>query len=254
MDQAQIKLLLTNLFSHDPISDAPCHPNQADIVAYVEVELEHGHAAAHNPVLQRQIATCASCHTLYTELKALLQLERTEQLVEPPSATFDLTFLQEKANAQAQVRNQTALAAPPTAARRQVDSLRWRVNELGHLLVALSAEFLETLQPAPKAAYLKAPVRNLFTVTSPPLGTDLGADLTVTLAVNTPRRQPEACIVNVTADIPSRGGWPNLGGITVKLALDDVTIATGTTDAFGKVAFAGIARTDLSRLQITVIS
>ncbi len=248
MDQAQIKLLLTNLFSPDQISDAPCHPNQAEIVAYIEAELEQGHAAA-DPALQSQLAICASCRTLYTELKALLQLEQAAQLVEPPSATFDLSFLQETASPQAQVRSQPALAPPPTAARRQVDSLRWRVNEFGHLLVALSAEFLDSLQPAPQAAYLKAPVRNLFTVTSP----SLMADLSVTLAVNMPRRQPEACIVSVTADIPSRGGWPNLGGTTVKLALDDATIATGTTDAFGKVAFADIARADLSRLQLTVI-
>ena len=248
MDQAQIKLLLTNLFSQDQISDAPCHTNQAAIVAYIEAELAQGHAAA-DSALQGQLATCVSCHTLYTELKALLQLERTAQLVEPPSATFDLTFLQETASLQSQLRSQPALAPPPTTTRSQVDSLRWRVNELGHLLVALSTEFLDSLQPAPQAAYLKAPVRNLFTVTSP----SLGSDLIVTIAVNTPRRQPEACIVSVTADIPSRGGWPNLGGTTVKLALDDATIATGTTDAFGKVAFAGIARTDLSRLQLTVI-
>lgn len=249
MNQDQTKRILTDLFTDDFVGDSaddladdvvPCHANQDAIVAYVEAELEQRDVLALYPALHAQLNSCASCRLVYAELKALLMMEEAGTLVEPSrEALFALPFLQPTAPTQA-LEQATAAETP--------DPIQWLVNELGQMIVALSADFLAALQPPMQPAHLKSSTRDLFAVTSPAI-TD---DLSVTLAGKTMRRQPDYSTITVTAEIPSRGGWPHLGGTTVTLAIGEDLVETRETDAFGKVVFAGIALADLARLRITV--
>ncbi|MEZ4866943.1 MAG: hypothetical protein R3C14_36815 [Caldilineaceae bacterium] len=249
MNQEQLKLILTSLFTNDtddaedPVEDEPpCHINQSDIAAYVEAELNGLNARALYPELQLQLHSCPSCRTVYTELRDLFTLEYSGTWAEPPLApTFDLSFLPAVSAPRAVIAHPKGVEQPEWA------TIRWVLNEVGQMVVALSAEFIATLQ-LPQPVYLKGAARDLFEVRSPALA----EDLVVTLAAREMRRNPEQCVLTVTAEIPSRGGWPALAGTAVTLSIGATTVAMRQTDAFGKAVFEGIARTDLGDLRLTV--
>ena len=133
----------------------------------------------------------------------------------------------------------------PTASGRKW----WRLTNLVRLVMALSAEFVESLQPdAPQPAFLKSTANDLFAVSSP----DIADDLQVTVIARANRRDQERCTITVTAEIPSRNGWPHLGGTAVTVMVGGREVETVSTDAYGKVIFADFARQDLARLVLTV--
>jgi hypothetical protein len=134
-------------------------------------------------------------------------------------------------------------------AERVIDHITWRLGEWGQLIAIFSADFIHSLQPAEQQpSFLKASTGDLFVVSSP----DITDNLSVTITAKEKRRDAERCSLIVNADIPSRGGWPNLGGSAVTLAVGGHEIERLYTNAFGNVVFDNIAQADLARLSLTV--
>jgi hypothetical protein len=77
-------------------------------------------------------------------------------------------------------------------------------------------------------------------------------DLQATITVEDMRADPAYCTVTVEADIPSRGGWPNLAGTEVMLKRGELELDTQRTDAHGEVVFEGIATDDLAHLVVEI--
>ncbi len=254
MNQEQTKRLLTDLFAADFATDgaddgAPCHANQDDIAAYVEAELDGVDVAVRYPVLHAQLAECATCREAFTELKMLLEMARAGTFVEPPAAPqFDLSYLT-AAPTSVPIEASASTAEDAVHAETTIDHITWRVAALGQLIVTLSEDFIQSLQPVTlQPSFLKSTTGDLFAVTAPAIADDL----VVTIAARPMRREPEHCTITVGAEIPSRGGWPELSGTAVTLSIDGETMETRHTDAFGKVVFEGIARDALGQVTIAV--
>jgi len=244
------------------MGQSPCHQNQEEFVVYIEAEQDGLNGAIEYPELHAQLQSCNSCYRLYTEVKELLEIVQRDTLVEPPvKADFVLPVSidsVEMASAfEKRGHDGIALEEPTTTfidtsaqvqKEQDAHAVLWTFNRMGQLLVALSADLLNSFQPSPQTSYLKTTVRELFTIQSP----NIADDLTVTISAHTVRRNPEQCTLAITADIPSRNGWPNLGGTTVTLLLEEEEAATELTDAFGTVVFTEIACTSLAKAQLLV--
>ncbi|MCB0111680.1 MAG: hypothetical protein KDE53_37410 [Caldilineaceae bacterium] len=254
MDQDQIKRLLTAIFADvtqamgSTDDSQPCHANQEEIVVYIEAEQAGEPVAALYPALSAQLQSCTRCQTLYAELKDLLDMVQAETLVAPPPpATFQLPISAAPFNARPRAIDSDSAE---TIVKQQTDdhSILWTLNGLGQVIATFSTDLLALFQPPPQPSFLKAPPRNLFTIQSP----SISDDLQITLAARTVRHHPELCTLTVTCDIPSRGGWPNLGGTTVTLVLGRDEVATQPTDTFGRAMFEGIACAALAHVQVLV--
>lgn len=257
MHHDRIKRLLAEIFADsEQVADAvleapPCHSNQEEIVAYIEAEQDGLNASVQFPEIHAQIHSCRSCYRVYEELQELLEMARAETLVEPPLAADFVLPVQDEVASDGHVIVERAGASQTSGQsvqQRDTHSVLWTFNEIGQMIAAFSIDLLQSFQPSPQLNYLKAPMRELFSLQSP----EIAADLNITIAAHTKRRDPEQCTLTVTADIPSRGGWPNLGGTAITLLLDAEKVATEVTDAFGTVIFDGIACTALAQAQVLV--
>ncbi|MCB0061164.1 MAG: hypothetical protein KDE19_03580 [Caldilineaceae bacterium] len=227
MNEEQIRQLLTEIFvaqsdkSGAAAQELPCHTNQEEIIVYLEAEQSGKNPANEYPALHAQLQSCPTCYTLYAELKELLAMERDGTLVEPPiQARFIVPVLDTVATGHRAVVAKSGEAVAKKV--RDGQAVLWTFTELGQLIATLSTELLAAFQPDLQPSYLKAASQELFTIHSPAIAEDLN----LTITAQTGRRDHEHCALTVTADIPSRGGWPNLGGITVKLLLDTEELAT----------------------------
>lgn len=277
MDSDKIKRLITEIYADQNekedalIRELPCHANQEAIVAYIEAEGKGEDPAVLYPDIFVQLQSCPSCFTLYEELKELLEMAQCNTWIEPPlPAEFVLPpFIAEETEARtvtaptmAQSPNDakqesTSVKAPPPrpmAERMIADAvddayaIPWHITAIGELVVTLSQEFLNSFSPQPMPNYLKAVPDDIFTIQSPALSDDLQ----VTISAQTMRQNRDKCKLTVIADIPSRGGWPNLGGTIVTILFDNGNAQTHRTDAFGKVHFEEIVCSAFSQLQIVV--
>ncbi|MCB0098629.1 MAG: hypothetical protein KDE46_23005, partial [Caldilineaceae bacterium] len=125
----------------------------------------------------------------------------------------------------------------------------WRLADWHRMVVTFSDQFITAIQPAaPRYATLRAVGDKLFQIDSQ----DLAADLTVTIAGRPQRNDSGQCVISVDAQIPSRGGWPNLAGTNVTLWVNEKVVATRQTDAFGQAVFDGVPRDDLGHMQVSV--
>ncbi len=77
-------------------------------------------------------------------------------------------------------------------------------------------------------------------------------DLHVTITVRVKPNKPDYCTVTVKADIPSRGGWPNLDNTEVTLKRGDIDPRTELTDAYGESVFEEISWAELPDFVIEV--
>lgn len=77
-------------------------------------------------------------------------------------------------------------------------------------------------------------------------------DLEVTVTAEEQQNDPRRCTVIVEVNIPSRGGWPNLGDTKVSLK-EGTELQTRLTDAFGKAVFENVSTEALSNLDLKVI-
>lgn len=200
---------------------------------YLQAEAE---GQAHVPrwrAVALHLETCPHCAAAYATLTDLVALAYGERGVEPPRYPVpELAFLRQKKDRHSQ----------PV-------SIAWRLDELGRLIVELSAELLHALQlpayqPAYATARLKSEKKTLFQLALK----EAVKDLEVTITAEETRDDPTRCTVSVQVHIPSRGGWPNLADTEVTIKRDEQELETQRTDAFGEAVFEGIATDDLAHL------
>lgn len=226
---SKTRSILEAVFDDAPLPEA-CQACRASLAAYVDAELAAQPAAGLYPMVAEHLAGCTDCLQVYKELSSLLSLERQGQLQPPPAKpTFDFGYLPQKAG---------------TPTQRP-----WRLDELGRLIVALSADLLHSLQgPALQPSYLKGEAGAGFELV---LAEGLD-DLQVSIHAEPRPRQPGRIDLAVGVDIPSRGGWPNLAGSAVTLRRGSDVLDQQDTDAFGKVVFEDVPVDDLPSLSFEI--
>ena len=218
--------------------------NVEDLLVYIETERAGRAAAQLHPQVQSALASSAACRQAYEALKAFLQWEASAVLETPPRPLqLDLSYLPVATPAPVVVQPATVLA-----------QLSWYWAQLGYLVVELSSEILgplQSLQPQPTYSFARAAQgeANAYHFTLENQLADLNFRLTIE------REQPagDQCQVIVEAEIPSRGGWPNLADTIVNLKQADTVVQSRLTDAFGRAVFPAVALSQLPALQVEVI-
>ena len=228
--------ILQSLLDETAFPTADCRACQDLLSAYVDAELNGSDAASAFPTVHEHLAGCTTCGPIYAELKALLALEQSEELVMPPvAATFDFSYLPQPA---------TMPESEP-----QPSGQPWRLDALGRLIIQFSADLLRTLQgPALQPSYLKGDASRPLTYAL----TGALDDLDVRINAEPARNDPSGYDVEVEVDLPSRGGWPNLAGSVVTLFVDEGEFDRQETDAFGKTLFEGVPADALPGVAIVV--
>lgn len=228
--------ILQSLLDETAFPTADCRACQDLLSAYVDAELNGSDAASAFPTVHEHLAGCTTCGPIYAELKALLALEQSEELVMPPvAATFDFSYLPQPA---------TMPESEP-----QPSGQPWRLDALGRLIIQFSADLLRSLQgPSLQPGYLKGDASQPLTYAL----TGTVADLDVRISAEPARRNPDRYDVEVDVDIPSRGGWPNLAGSVVVLLVQSEEFDRQETDAFGKALFENVPADALPGVAIVV--
>lgn len=230
---------LVRALTTDEEDSLTCQECQDLLPDYLGAEVEgQTHKARWRPVAFH-LETCPHCSAEYATLSDLLELAHGGRGEEPPDYPApDLSFLRQEEDRLPQ----------PTG-------IPWRLDELGRLIIEFSAELLRTLQPpAYQPAYATARLKSdkssktlcqLFLK-------EAVKDLEITITAEELRDDPACCTVIVEANIPSRGGWPNLAGTEVTLKRDERKLDAQLTDAFGKAVFERIATDDLAHLAFEI--
>lgn len=213
-----------------------CGECQALLPDYVQAERDQQAGQSRWKQVALHLQTCPHCSGEYQALSGLVALAYGEQGTDPPyDPVPDLSFLDKK-----------------KAERIQIP---WRLDELGRLVIQLSADLVQALrlqtdQMAHAAFSLKSDTSSqvLFQLSLQEAVEDLG----VAITAEQRRDDPDHCTVIVEANIHSRGGWPNLAGTQVTLKRDDSELETQLTDAFGQAVFEGIATANLAQLTFEI--
>ena len=212
------------------------------LLIYIEAELAGSDAAKMHPQVALALADSALWRQEYAALKEFLAWEAQGPLAQPPRPPcFDFSYLPAP----------TPVAEPTTAV---LPHLSWYWAQLGYLVVELSAAVQRVLQ-APQLQPAYSFVRTgqgeqnevHFT-----LENQL-ADLNLRLTIAREPATGDQCQVIVEAEIPSRGGWPNLADTIVNLKEADTVVQSCLTDAFGKAVFPSVALSQLPALKVEVI-
>lgn len=222
----QTKTILQAVFDEPPLPP-DCAACQADLAAVIDAELEGQPVADRFPEVTAHLVTCTDCQQAYAELKTLLSAEWQGRLEVPSvAAAFDFSYLPE--------------------AGKDVAPRSWRLDELGRLVIQLSADLLRGLQgPAWQPSYLKS-------ANAPTLDYHLAGevdDLNVHIIAEPTRSDPQRLMIEVEVEVPNRGGWPHLAGslVTLRRATGEV-VEVQETDAFGKVVFQAVPAVDLPEM------
>jgi hypothetical protein len=220
---------LVRALNTDTVDKLSCHICQERLPEYVSVA-----AAARADTSWRAVtlhlAICPQCAAAYDELIELIALAQGERGLEPPPYSVPaLSFLD------------------PTKSRP------WYLEGLNRLVIEFTSELLAGLRMAGPAlapvglkADAPAAVLQPFTLVGEV------EDQDVIISVEPARGEPARWTVIVQVDIPSRGGWPNLGGTLVTLGRGAATLGSQATDDFGTAVFERIATDDLGRLVFVI--
>lgn len=138
--------------------------------------------------------------------------------------------------------------------------VEWQfLKETGHVLFRLAEETLhqitfnlqQALQP-PTGRLVYGPPRGQFRLFETTLKEEV-EDFEAIIAFDTNWADPKHCALTVAVDIPSRGGWPHLGGTEIILKQNEAIIGTKITNSFGQTVFEGIATDSLGQLTLEII-
>ncbi len=247
MTELDVQTLLQFVFEADE-SESTINPDCQHLLhAYIEVELAGENGAEQYPQVHNCIETDPTFRQSYEELKELLHLEQQGTFVEPPiPGNFDRDFLES--------------GAPQEHKRYQ---LQWYLNELGHLIVHLTGQLIDSAkesveqvqaslanQPRP---VLAGELRS--TLSQLPQFSLKGVvdDMEVQIQAKEIKDDATACQIKVQVNIPSRGGWPNLGKISVALRQGEQDLGTRLTNAFGIVTFPPVELKALDYLVFEIV-
>lgn len=217
-------------------------PDVEALLVYIEAELAGRDAACAYPQTALALSRSAVWQQEYASLKPFLVWEAQGPLAQPPRPPrFDFSYLPAPAP--------VSTSTPPL-----LPDLSWYWAQLGYLVVDLSDAVMRALQPAqpqPAQSFTRAAqgAKNVYHFTLENQLADLNFRLTIE------REQPvgDQCQVIVDAEIPSRGGWPNLADTIVNLKESDTVVQSRLTDAFGRAVFPAVAVSQLPTLQVEVI-
>ena len=225
---------LIRALTTDEEDSLTCQECQDLLPDYLQAKREgQAHERRWRPVAFH-LETCPHCSAAVATLSDLIELAYGERGEEPPQYPVPvLSFL------------------PQRDRPVRPGTVRWRLDELGHLIIEFSTELVRVFQaPAYRPAYAMAGVKSgkaSRTLCQLSLREAI-EDLEVTITAEETRGDPVRCTVIVEVNIPSRGGWPNLADTEVALKRDERELETQLTDAFGKAVFEGIATDDLPHL------
>lgn len=184
------------------------------------------------------LAVCPHCGAMYTNFTDLINMANEDEGTEPSYYPVPrLDFLRRK-----------------KSRSLQSITMLWRLVEVGHLVVQFSTELVHGLTPlVPQPAYIARQKSSLSSaILYQFILKDAIENLKVTMTVEQEHDNPDRCRVIAEVNIPSRGGWPNLGGIVVILSRDEQVLETQMTDNFGEAVFEGIAIADISHLTFDI--
>lgn len=217
-------------------------PEVEALLVYIEAELAGRDAACAYPQTALALSQSALWQQEYASIKTFLVWEAQGPLTQPPRPPrFDFSYLPAPASV-------SAPASP------LLPELSWYWAQLGYLVVELSdavARALQPAQPQPAQSFTRAAqgAANAYHFS---LENQL-ADLNFRLTIEREQSVGDQCQVIVEADIPSRGGWPNLADTIVNLKQADTVVQSRLTDAFGRAVFPAVAINQLPTLQVEVI-
>jgi hypothetical protein len=220
---------------------APFPAEQIDIeglVVYLEAELAGQDAARLYPQTAQALTSSAAWRQEYAALKDFLTWEVHTPFVQPPRPPcFDFSYLP-------MVESATAVVTEPS----------WYWAPLGYLVVDLSNAVQRLLQPPqqqPAYSFIRAGQGEENAIHFA-LENQL-ADLNLRLTIEREPATSDGCQVIVEAEIPSRGGWPNLADTIVNLKQADTVVQSRLTDDFGKAVFPAVALIQMAGLKVEVI-
>lgn len=244
MNDQEIERLLQFVFEDEASTTAVPDECQHLLHAYVETELAGGNAAIQFPSVQACLETMPAFREAYEELKAFLEMEQAGLLADPGTLPgLDEAFLREL------LEEETAVSSPPHPAPL------WHFNKLGQLMIQLAdyfhqaaAEYRPT-SPSPTDR-LAGALRSAAEGPSFVLNDVEDHEIKVQL-VSLDQVREEGSL-EVTVNIPSRGGWPNLGETAVSLHTPTSPSRTRLTDPAGRVLFRNVPLADLNDLTIEI--
>lgn len=216
----------------DPAEDTlTCQECEDLLPEYLQAQLE---AQADGPRWQpvaRHLSTCPHCQAVYQELTKINALAYGGQDINLPHdyPGPDLLFLNKKND---------ELATP-----------LWQWDELGHLIIQFSADLIYSWRPL---AYGTAGLKKAASSNLGQCSVETNTDMQVVIMAEEQRYDPTSCVLTMQVNIPSRGGFPNLGGTTVILKRGQETLASQLTDAYGEAVFEKISLRDLPHLMFEI--
>ena len=210
-----------------------CQACQARLPEYVEALGQGVNNSATSRAVALHLAVCPYCLAVYADLADMARLATGRIGAEPPVYPQpDLSFL----------------PGPVTRPARRL----WRLDTLGRIVIEFSADLLASLLPQPELTPI-----GLKSDASPAEARSFSlageiADTNISVTIEPPGSDPARCTVVARVEIPSRGGWPNLGDTLVVLQRADTEIARQFTDAFGSAVFERVAVADLEQLVFVI--
>lgn len=204
-----------------------CEACRMQLPDYVNAQIMGDELGENFAKLAFHLKVCPRCVQEYRELTVLTGQAYTELLPEADhQPQFDFTFLETE-------KQQT---------------FWW--DDLGRLIITFSEELVNALQAATTgqaSAGALSRSRRSEEVHLQLSEEETGKDIAVTIRVKKMADEPTQCTALVDVDVPSRGGWPNLGGIEVLLKQNDREDKQ-ITDPHGKAFFKGISIEHLADL------
>jgi hypothetical protein len=238
----ELRDLLAALYNAEATETPACRACLDELSAFIDAELDGENAPVRFPKVVEHLASCEACQQEYREMKQLLALERTGELVEPPVASsFDFSYLDSVPDPDPDLY-QMSVRGGFAWFERGTDRLR-------QLRIFLATwETGQTATPA-LSGLMRVEGEEVPTVqTLHVIPEGVGLDATFTVKPDAPIEG--LCQVEVTIAVQDHFG--DFSGTQVTLLWDD-TARSGVTNALGEVTFAGLPCAALTAMELLVV-